>query len=60
MVVSAGGVDKRRQPVPTGILHHYVQRFGMVSPNASRHDFRNSLSYAWGATRCKHMLILRQ
>jgi hypothetical protein len=31
MVVPTGGVDKRRQPLPPGLLHHHVQRFRMVS-----------------------------
>jgi hypothetical protein len=31
MAVPAGGVDKRRQPLPAGLLHHHVQRSGMVS-----------------------------
>ena len=30
MAVPAGGADKRRQPVPAGLLHHHVQRLGMV------------------------------
>jgi hypothetical protein len=31
MVVPVGGVNKRRQPLSSGVLHHHVQRLGMVS-----------------------------
>jgi hypothetical protein len=31
MAVPFGRTDKCRQSVPTGVFHHYVQRFGMVS-----------------------------
>lgn len=30
VVIPSGGVDKRRQFVPTGLLHYYVQRLRMV------------------------------
>ena len=30
MVVPPSGTDKRCEPLPPGLLHHYVQRFGMV------------------------------
>lgn len=35
MAVPARGADKRRQPVPAGLLHHHVQRFGVVSSHLS-------------------------
>lgn len=31
MAVPIVGTDKCRQPVPAGLLHYHVQRFGMVS-----------------------------
>jgi hypothetical protein len=43
MVVPTGGVDKRRQPVSPGILHDYVQRFGMVSTCDPRKRSRRKL-----------------
>lgn len=41
MVVPTGGVDKRRQPVSSSLLHDHVQRFGMVSePVPSERSWR--------------------
>jgi hypothetical protein len=63
MVVPVGGADKCRQPLPPGLLHDYVQRFGMVSPALSSNS-RTPEPPSYSTTRVAplitHMLILRQ
>jgi hypothetical protein len=60
MAVPAGGVDKRRQSLPAGLLHDYVQRSGMVIiPDLSIFTAKTALHDVLSRQHHRDMLTVR-